>query len=232
MMHAIFADPIVAARNLSLRDSEIIEEIKRGKPNAFEIIMRRYNQRLYRIARSILKNEAEAEDSVQDAYIKAYTLLDSFIGPQGFSAWLTKITVNEALMRLRKTKRIATYGFIENLPESTDEIVSPMPNPERLAANHQFRQLLEKAIDALPDDFRTVFVLRAVEQLSTQETADYLDLKVATVKTRLHRAKKLLQQQLNTAIDKALFTTYQFAGNRCDHIVNRVLQKIKHAKTV
>lgn len=232
-MHAQFDYPAHATYNpATLHDGEIIEAIKRGNPGAFEIIMRRYNQRLYRIARSIMKNDAEAEDIVQETYIKAYTLLCNFNGPHGFSAWLSKIAINESLMRLRKTKRIASYGLIDSpiATDEYDELASSLPDPERLAENHQFKTLLEAAIDALPDDFRTVFILRAVEQLNTHETADYLGIKAATVKTRFHRARQLLQEQLNNAIDKVLLKTYEVAGNRCDRIVAWVLQKISNIK--
>jgi len=203
-----------------------------AKPDsaAFEALMRRHNQVLFRTARAILRDDAEAEDAVQEAYVQAYRSLGDFRAEAQLSTWLARIVVNEALMRLRKRKRradivpmqsSATVVSQEQIPDS-----DMGKGPETSAARSEMRRLLELQIDALPDTYRTVFVLRAVEELSVEETAAILDIPAATVRTRFFRARSLLRESLAQKIDVACEDAFSFAGERCDRVVARVLQRI------
>ncbi|MEM7122504.1 MAG: RNA polymerase sigma factor [Pseudomonadota bacterium] len=213
-------------------DASLVDRVRAGDAVAFELIMRRYNQRLYRLARSILRNGLEAEDVVQEAYVRAYEKIDGFVGPDGFSAWLSRIAVNEALGRLRKRGRVISLddyvaGNGESAPK-TETMRSQQPDRERLAASSELRPLLEGAIDALPDHFRAVFVLRAVEGLSTAETAACLSIPPQTVKTRHYRARRHLQDTLGARFDALMPATFAFGGEHCDSIVRGVLTRIGH----
>jgi len=207
-------------------DEIVIERILAGKTNAFEIIMRRYNQRLYRVARSLLKDNDAAQDAVQQTYIAAYYKLKTYTqtGHIGsFGAWLTRITINEALMMKRKPdNRIAEIN--ETL--DTDKISATNLDAAAIHANKELASLIESAIEKLPHEFRYVFILRAIQELSIKETAACLDINEATVKTRLHRARNLMQLSLNQHIEQAGMHVYEFAGKRCDGIVNSVLDTL------
>lgn len=213
-------------------DPALIARVRAGEGAAFELIMRRYNQRLYRVARAILRDPAEAEDVVQEAYVRAYARLSDFVGPEGFGAWLSRIASNEALGRIRKRGRVVAIddwrgrdgGDTEE--RGIDTMPSPHPGPERLAASTELRGLLEDAIDALPEDFRAVFVLRAVEGLSVAETAASLGIVEATVKTRLHRARRLLRERIAARVDATAPDAFAFAGARCDRIVAHVTARL------
>jgi RNA polymerase sigma-70 factor (ECF subfamily) len=194
--------------------------------------MRRHNQRLYRLARGILRNASETEDAVQEAYVRSFEKLNGFVGPDGFAAWLGQIVVNEALGRLRKQGRVVS---LEDYASDSDSRPRQHPgaamksqeiDPERLAASGELRRLIEKAIDTLPDDFRAVFILRAVEGLSVAETAATLDIRPETVKTRFHRAKKQIQERLGAQFDALMPSVFGFAGQRCDRIVSGVLARL------
>jgi len=211
--------------NVAEADVDIIKRVLDGNADAFEIIMRRYNQRLFRIARSILKDEHEAMDAVQEAYVKAYYQLDKFNGPDGFASWLARIVSNEALMRLRKSHRIS-YTLDDPMHNESDEPVFDI-QPMDLIAAEQLRSLLEKAIDQLPVGNRSVYMMRAVQQLSTKETAQSLDVTEDVVKTRYLRAKRLLQEIFEQHIEKAGLSLHEFAGDRCDSIVSNVMARIK-----
>lgn len=206
-------------------DLVIIKRVLKGDADAFEIIMRRYNQRLFRIARSILKDEHEAMDVVQESYVKVYYQLDKFKGPNGFASWLSRIVSNEALMRLRKSHRI-NYTLDDPMNNDTEEPIIDFQPIDLVAAN-QLRSLLEKAIDQLPLSNRSVYMMRAVQQLNTKETARSLDISEDVVKTRYLRAKKQLQQIFEKHIQKTGLNLHEFAGHRCDSIVNGVMGKIK-----
>ncbi len=205
-------------------DHDIIKRVLEGNVDAFEIIMRRYNQRLYRIARSILKEEYEAMDAVQDAYIKSYYQLNTFNGPDGFASWLSRIVTNEALMRLRKLRRV-NYTLDDPMYESNEPICDTQPID--VVAAEQLHHLLEKAIDKLPVGNRCVYMMRAIQQLSTKETAQSLDVTEEVVKTRYLRAKRLLQKIFEQHIDKTGLSLHEFAGNRCDSIVLNVMKRLK-----
>lgn len=213
-------------------DSALVARVRAGDPVAFELIMRRYNRLLYRLARGVVRREAEAEEVVQETYLRAFTKLGDFRGPHGFSAWLCRIAVNEALGRQRRSGRVLSFAdYLSDregraAPEDLETMPAEQPDPERLASSGELRRLLEGAIDALPDDFRTVFVLRAVEGLSVAETAAALGLRPETVKTRFHRARNALRAQLTSRIGDALPTIFEFGGARCDRIVTAVFTKL------
>ncbi|MBJ6724714.1 RNA polymerase sigma factor [Geomesophilobacter sediminis] len=212
-------------------DMDIVQRVLNGDGMSFELIMRRYNRRLYRIARGFLKNDADAEDTVQDAYLHAYRNLARFEGKGPLSAWLAKIASNVALGRLRSSGA-GTEGISFDDPEAQEEanfmadVIANFPTPEQNAARGEVRRLLETAIDALPDAYRMVFMLFAVEGLSVNETAECLDVEAATVKTRYHRARKILQEQLASLVDATAGELFPFDGARCDRIVAGVLGRL------
>jgi RNA polymerase sigma-70 factor (ECF subfamily) len=212
-----------------LTDTELIARTQSGDMGALEALMRRHNRTLYRTARAILRDDAEAEDVVQEAYLKAYGALGSFRAESKLSTWLVRITANEALMRRRKTARAAVVVPMDaaSAGEQWEEPMSDDAGPERNALGGEMRQLLEKRIDALPDGYRAVFVLRALEELTVEETAAALDIPEATVRTRYFRARGLLRESLARDIDRSLEDAFAFAGARCDRIVANVLERIK-----
>jgi len=214
----------VPAKEVS--DEYIIQCIRNGDIDAYGRIMRRYNQRIYRVARSIVTDDAAAMDIVQEAHIKAYTRLDSYRGGSGFFAWLAVITRNEALMYLRKNKKEISMQddeiqFFDQENSNSDLL------PDALLENKQVQHLINQNLDNLPENFRTVFVLRAVEQLSVRETAKILEIKEETVKTRFFRAKRLLREQIQIYLDNAGMKVYEFGGHHCDIVIKNVLERIK-----
>ncbi|MDF2780989.1 MAG: polymerase sigma factor [Geminicoccaceae bacterium] len=216
-------------------DVELLERCRAGDAVAFELIMRRYNRRLFRLARSIVRNAAEAEDVVQETYLRAYARGHEFRGPHGFSAWLARIAANEALGRLRARSRVVSLDdYVSSAGGDVDvrrieTITSPQLDPERLTGNAELRRLLEAAIDALPDDFRVVFVLRAVEGMSIAEAAASLSIRPETVKTRFHRARRLVQETLGARFESLLPAAFEFGGARCDRIVAIVFARLRPA---
>ncbi|HWR50396.1 MAG TPA: RNA polymerase sigma factor [Bryobacteraceae bacterium] len=209
----------------SLSDEEVIRRVMNGETPLYEVIMRRYNQRLFRVALSIVGDPGEAEDVIQDAYVKAYTHLDQFAGEAKFSTWLTRIAVYEALARSRKSRRQVQMPL--NRDESEHEFPTNEPNPEILASEGEARALLESAIQALPPRYQAVFMLREVEGLSTAETAQCLDIKEENVKIRLLRSRKLLRAELYARAGVASSSAFQFLGERCDRTVRIVLRRIQ-----
>jgi len=203
----------------TLSDEEVVEKVRQGEPALFEIIMRRYNQRLYRAARAIV-GDAEAEDVLQDAYVRAYTHLDQFAGRAKFSTWLTRIAIHAALARVRKSGRLV------EIEDDMPQLESTARGPEKQVADRELADVLEAAVDALPPSFRTVFMLREVEGLSTAEAADCLDIPEETVKTRLHRARGLLRRSLYARLGQSATATFQFGFARCDRVVAAVLGRI------
>src|SRR2546427_253227 len=202
-----------ASQLAALTDEEIVERILGGETALFELLMRRYNQRLYRVTRAIVKDEGEAEDVTQDAYVRAFEHLDQFAGRARFSRWLTRIAVHEASARLHRRGRLI------DIEESMPTLASSAAGPEQRAADHELGQAIEDAVDALPEVYGSVFMLREVEGLSTAETAACLDINAETVKTRLHRARALLRNHITARIGAAVRETFQFAGARCDRTV-------------
>ena len=212
---------------------EIARRIALGDADAFELLMRRCNQTLFRTASSILKDDAEVEDAVQEAYMLAYRAMGAFRGDAKLSTWLMRIVVNEAIARSRKRSRRAEIIQLSGEPEPDAEAAEVNMNgatpeqPEHAASRAETRRLLEARIDALPDVFRTVFVLRALEELTVEETAATLGIPVATVRTRYFRAKGLLREALAREVDFAFGDAFAFAGARCDRIVAGVLARLK-----
>jgi RNA polymerase sigma-70 factor (ECF subfamily) len=206
-----------------MSDEEIVTRVCAGEPQLFELIMRRHNQRVFRAARAILRDANEAEDVMQDAYVRAYEHLSAFEGRARFSTWLTKIAVHEALARARKRSRFEPLDAEQQEPSMSSQSQS---SPEQKASDSEMRVVLEKAIDALPEEFRAVFILRAVEEMSGAETAECLGIPEETVKTRFHRARGRLQETLLDRVDPALPTVYEFHLTRCDRVVDAVLRRI------
>jgi RNA polymerase sigma-70 factor (ECF subfamily) len=241
MMTPATMRPSPAERSLdNLSDKEMAERIAAGDTAAFRSVMTRHNQSLFRAARSILRDDAEAEDAVQEGYLLAYGAMGSFRGDARLSTWLMRIIVNEALGRSRKNKRTAEVivldsTFDEDAPAAQTTMTdNPEHQPERMAVRAETRRLIEARIDALPDAFRTVFVLRAVQEMSVEEVAASLSIPEATVRTRFFRARALLRESLSREMDHALEEAFAFAGERCNRITERVLARIaavdgKHA---
>jgi RNA polymerase sigma-70 factor, ECF subfamily len=203
-------------------DEAIVARVMSGDSALFELLMRRYNRLLFRLARGILPDDDEARDVVQAAYVRAYYHLEQFRGPAGFKAWLARIAVNEALGRVRRAPTIVdAEEHAVALPDLAE------PGPENAASRGDLLRILQAAIDRLPEEFRQVFVLRGVEQLSIAETAEVLGIKPATVKTRFHRARHMLQQLLQRKLDDAARDTFPFGGQHCDAIVGTVLAQIR-----
>jgi RNA polymerase sigma-70 factor (ECF subfamily) len=205
-------------------DDDVLARVRGGEIDAFEIVMRRYNQRVYRTVRSILRDDDETLDVMQEAYVNAFAHLAEFSGRARFSTWLTRIAVHEAFARLRKRKRV------ESLDDTESEdllMASPVLGPENRASDGELRILLEEAVDGLPEAFRTTFVLRSVEQLSVAETAEVLGIPEETVKTRLHRARERLQSSLSSRVGDTLPELFGFHRPRCDRVVAAVLARLR-----
>jgi RNA polymerase sigma-70 factor (ECF subfamily) len=205
-------------------DEEILARVAAGDVESFELVMRRYNRRLFRAVRAILKDDAEVEDVIQEAYVSAYAHLADFSGRARFSTWLTRIAVHEAFGRLRKRRRSEPWDGTTGEDEA---MTTPVPSPEQHASDGELRKLLERVVDTLPEAFRTVFVLRAVEQLSVAETSEVLGIPEDTVKTRLHRARGLLQSRIEAQVGDRVPELYDFQGAQCDAIVASVLGRLK-----
>jgi RNA polymerase sigma-70 factor (ECF subfamily) len=210
----------------SLTDEEVASRVQDGEPALFELLMRRYNQRLYRVARAILRDAAEAEDVMQQAYVNAYAHLGQFSGRSKFVTWLTRIAIHEALARVRRRARGGTGSMAEPEPAPETALASPLPDPERQAFAGELRTLLEEEIDALPEAYRMVFVMREVEGLSTLETAECLDLGEEAVKTRLHRARAMLRDALYDRAGIEAPSSFSFHLSRCDRIVDGVFRRL------
>jgi RNA polymerase sigma-70 factor (ECF subfamily) len=211
-------------------DAELVRRALTRDDTAFRTIMERYNRRLYRIARGILRNDSEAEDVVQEAYVKAFTHLGGFRGDSSLATWLSRITMNEALGRLRRerpTVDLETFGAqrieaqIIKFPQTVTS-----DDPERAMAQREILQLVERATDNLPEIFRIVFMTRVIEGMSTEDTANLLGLQPDTVKTRLHRARRLVRKELDRQIGPVLMDAFPFAGRRCERMTNAVLRRL------
>ena len=217
-------------------DAALARRVEAGDLAAFEQLMRRHNRALFRTARAILKDDGEAEDAVQEAYLLAYRSIAKFRGDARLSTWLTRIVANEAFGRLRKRVRRAAIVplHVDNDMTARDtahdirtESEAPeMDRPDNVALRREMRQLIEARIDALPDAYRVVFMLRAVEELSVEETAESLGIPEATVRTRFFRARSLLRESLAQDVDRAYVDAFGFAGERCDRIITHVLARL------
>ncbi|MBV6522663.1 MAG: hypothetical protein MNPFHGCM_02811 [Gemmatimonadaceae bacterium] len=227
----VIPDSIGAASTDAVSERKIVASAAAGDGAAFEVLMRRYNQRLYRTARSIVKNDADAEDVVQDAYLRAWRALGTWRAESRLSTWLVRIVTNEALGRLRREKAksipldTAMISSEANMREALMD--SSQPDPEQSLLREQSRETLEARIDALPESFRTVFMLRAIEEMSVEEVAGVLDIPQATVRSRFFRARSLLRRSLATEMDSEFRVAFAFDGARCDRIVNGVLARAR-----
>ena len=219
--------PAAQAQAETLSDEALVARARERDEAAVRVITTRYNRRLFRVARSILRDDAEAEDVVQETYVRAFTGLDHFRGDAAFGTWITRIAMNEALGRLRKRRPTVDWeSYVENRPQAQiiDFPVSAASNdPEKMMAQGEIRIVLEKAIDELPDSFRAVFVARIVEAMTVEETADLFGLKPETVKTRLHRARALLRDALDKQLGPALTNTFPFGGHRCEAMTEKMV---------
>lgn len=223
-----------------LSDAEIAARVRAGDHKAFEVLMRRYNRPLYRTARSILKDDADAEDVLQESYLLAFRRIHQFRGDAKLSTWLTRIVVNEAIARSRTTTRRAQILDLHhgadlanggaNGGSDIDMEQSNSEQPDEAAMRSEARTLLERKIDALPDAFRTVFVLRALEELTVEEVAGSLGIPEATVRTRFFRARSLLRESLALEMDVAHRDAFSFDGARCDRIVAGVMERLPRAE--
>ena len=207
-------------------DEDVVDRVLKGETALYEILMRRYNQRLYRVARAILRNEGEAEDVMQDAYVRAYQHLRQFSGRSAFGAWLTRIAVNEALARLRSRGRTQELEAMTNGVGPDLILVSNDKSPEQQASAREMNHLLEEAIMALPVPYRAVLMMRDVEEMTTADTAAALDLTEENVKVRLHRARAALRGELLSRAGAGRSKTFPFLGSRCDHVVTMVFQRL------
>ncbi|UDF31787.1 UNVERIFIED_ORG: RNA polymerase sigma factor (plasmid) [Roseateles sp. XES5] len=209
-------------------EAALVRRAAAGEADAVRQIIRTHNQRLYRLVRAVLRDNADAEEALQEAYLKAFANLGTFAGEASLSTWLSRIALNAALMRLRARKRLKRA-----VPPVAEAEIIPFPlsststaDPERVMAQRQLLHLVEEATDALPETFRLVFVARVIEGLSVEETAALLDLPAATVKTRLHRARKLIRTRLEERIGPVLIDAFPFAGARCEQLTEAVIAKL------
>jgi RNA polymerase sigma-70 factor (ECF subfamily) len=213
-------------------DLDLVVLARGGDGIAFRAIMQRYNQRLYRVARGVVRDDAEAEDVVQESYMRAFAALGDFRGNSRLGTWLTRIVLNEAFGRMRRRRPMEELDALDRAVQEGDTRVimfpsaQPEPSPEIAAARAEVRRLLERAVDDLPEPFRLVFVMRDVEEMSIEETAANLDLRPETVKTRLHRARTLLRKSLDRKLATALRDSFPFQGARCARITDIVLLRL------
>jgi RNA polymerase sigma-70 factor, ECF subfamily len=219
----------------ALDETELVQLARQGEAAAFRAIMQRSNRRLYRIARAVMNDDSEAEDVVQESYVRGLTALASFRGDSSLTTWLSRIVLNEAMGRLRRRRPTVDVDALEDRQARQGDIIpfpltSREPDPERAIAQRQIKALLESAIDELPDSFRTVLMARAVEGMSIEETAELFDLKPETVKTRLHRARQLLRDALEKQIGPVLTDAFPFDGRRCERMTQAVLARLVPAR--
>ena len=206
-------------------DEQVVERVLAGDAGAYEVIMRRYNQRLYRVARSILRNDAEAEDVMQDAYVRAFEHLSQFAGRAKFSTWLTRIAVHEALARARRAQKSDPLDEFVGA-DGEFNMAGTGPDPEKLAATGEMSRLLEEALLTLPAAYRTVIMLRDVEEMSTTEAAEVLEITEENLKVRLFRARAALRDQLYERIGPTAPRAFSFHAVRCDRVVKAVFERI------
>src|ERR687888_369220 len=204
-----------------MTDAEIVERVRAGETSLFEILMRRHNQRIYRVARAVVRDENDAEDVMQQAYLNSFMHLNQFQDRSQFSTWLTRIALHEALARRRK------WRPDESPEEVMETLTSPQPDPERQAYAAELKGLLEAAVDSLPESYRLVFMLREIEGLSTSETAAGLDLGDEAVKTRLHRAKAMVRSAIAERMGASSAEAFAFPATRCNRVVAAVMAEIQ-----
>ncbi len=212
-------------------DAELVQRARARDEAAVRTIMQANNRRLYRLARGILRNDSEAEDVVQETYVRAFTHLNDFRGDSSLATWLSRIAMNEALGRLRRQKPGVEWT---SLPPGTLEAQiiqfplssSSSEDPEKTMAQREIQRVVEHAIDDLPDAFRIVFITRVIEGMNVEETAEILGLKPETVKTRLHRARTMLRENVERKIGPVVMEAFPFAGKRCERLTEAVLKRL------
>lgn len=211
-------------------EADLIRRVLARDGRAFRTIMKTHNRRLYRLARGIMRDDAEAEDVVQEAYVRAFTHLADFRGGSSLSTWLSRIVINEALGRLRSRRPTVDLAAYEGRDPPAEIIRFPLAakadDPERTMAQRQILQLVEQATDKLPEVYRVVFITRVIEGMSVEETAEILGLRPETVKTRLHRARRLVRDQLDKQIGPVLMDAFPFAGRRCERLTDMVMRRL------
>jgi RNA polymerase sigma-70 factor, ECF subfamily len=225
MRHA----PINALAPAAPDDAELVRRALSRDEAAVRTIMQANNRRLYRLARGILRNDTEAEDVVQDTYVRAFTHLEQFRGDSSLSTWLSRIAMNEALGRLRRQKPGVEWSELEKRAPQAQIIPFPLASsddPEKSMAQREIRDVVEHAIDELPEPFRLVFITRVIEGMNVEETAEILGLKPETVKTRLHRARNLLRDNVERKIGPVVMEAFPFAGRRCERLTEAVLTRL------
>jgi RNA polymerase sigma-70 factor, ECF subfamily len=230
-MRLAVAHPKVGLEGLS--DEELVEIARQGGEKAIRLLVKRNNRRLFRVARAVVRDDAEAEDIVQETYVNAFTKLDSFRGSSRFSTWLTRIALNEALGRARKRRPAAELSELDVADGANggSVIMFPTslkpPGADAELARKQVRDLLEKAVDELPDAFRLVFIFRDIEEMSIEDTATQLSLKPETVKTRLHRARRLMRLAVEKQLSATFSELFPFDGARCERMADRVVDRLR-----
>lgn len=218
------------ARAEGWTDEEVVGRVLGGEVELYEIIMRRYNQRLYRVVISILRDAVETEDVMQDAYVRAYEHLGQFEGRAAFATWLTRIAVHEALARLRKRERIQPFDEDFSEGETSVNPASPALDPEQTTSKAELGRMLEEAVLSLPEQYRTVLLMRDVEEMSTSETAAALSLSEENVKVRLHRGRAMVRKDLFARVGATARNAFPFLGVRCDRMVKRVFERLSAVK--
>lgn len=210
-------------------DERLVALARHGNEQAVRVLVRRYNQQLFRVARGVLRDDAEAEDVVQAAYVHAFTALAGYRGEASFSTWLTRIALNEAYGRLRRRRPTVELSEVEAVEDSEGGGLLIFPsaqgsaNPENEAGREQARQFLERAIGAIPESFRLVLILRDIQGFSIEETAELLAIRAETVKTRLFRARKLIRAEIERVLAPSFSEVFPFDGERCVHMADRVV---------
>lgn len=215
-------------RTSDLSDEALVRQVLGGERDAFAVLMRRYNQRVFRIARGVLSSDAEAEDVSQDAFIRAYEKLDQLATPAAFGGWVGRMAVNMALLRLRRRRTLRAIVEREETASMSKDPFAPSPDQE--AYSSELRSLIEDALDRIPARYRSVLVMRDVEGMTTEEAADALDLAPTTVRVRLFRARRLMRAELGRDIDLRAADAFAFDGERCDRLVARVFRRIRAAE--
>lgn len=211
-----------------MAEEALLRHAQHGDREAFRAIMQRCNQRLFRVARAVVRNDDEAEDVLQDAYLKAFAAIGQFRGEAGLATWLTAITLNEARGRLRRRRPTLDLAVMDEIGIRVIPFpgLAEIPDPEAEAARAEMRLLLERAVDELPEDFRMVFVLRDIEGCSVEETATQLDINSQTARSRLFRARRMLRKELMAKLSGNLEGLFPFLGARCARIADRVMERL------
>jgi RNA polymerase sigma-70 factor, ECF subfamily len=217
--------------NCGIDDAEIVSRVRAGETALYEILMRRHNQRMFRIARGILGNDAEAEDVMQEAYVRAFVHLDQFEGRAKFSTWLARIAVHECLARLRRREGTEEIDAAPGWEERHLDALPRQRDPEMICSNEELRRVLETAVDRLPEGYRAVFVLREIEELSTHETAEALGITGRAAKIRLHRARAALRKQIYHLAGAGASSAFPLHLERCDRVVSAVFKRLAPSGT-